>query len=230
MQTVATHAAAGDINVVSFEDYDLGSQANLMPNGFSQIHPQLIQLGLTPIPMITTANINKMHTLFANPDGFIDSVVQECKKNGFPEANIDFEPETGVVTDDGVAYAQFLTHFADEMHKAGLTLSVDIASWGPLWDFGLLANTTVDKFMTMDTYANSQTYFQSHLEKAVDAFGVGRVGVGLLMGMSLNSTIWEQRLASLDAAQVREVDLWDICNSAPTGIEWDYVSRWMHGH
>ena len=85
---------------------------------------------------------------------------------------VDFEPESNVTAADAPRYEAFLDRFAKALHSAGRTLSgtsprceprgchivclaVDIASWGPLWNFTALAQTAVDHFHTMDTYAGN---------------------------------------------------------------------------
>lgn len=47
--------------------------------------------------------------------------------------NVDWEPSARATADDAAAYAQFLTAFADAMHAENMELSVDIATWNPIW-------------------------------------------------------------------------------------------------
>ncbi len=50
---------------------------------------------------------------------------------------------------DGKAYANFLSK---QLHTAGFTVTVDLASWSPFFDFDAVAATAVDSLLTMDTY------------------------------------------------------------------------------
>jgi hypothetical protein len=104
--------------------------------------------------------------------GFLTCYVS-AKLEGFDGWNVDFEPTVRGTTADAVAYAGFLTKFADAMHAAGLRLSVDISLWNPLWcaarawvvgarrdltcgrNMPLLANTSLDRVVTMQTYTGA---------------------------------------------------------------------------
>ena len=73
--------------------------------------------------------------------------------NGISGYNVDWEPTSpNISTADAVAYAGFLDDFANALHDVGLSLSVDVATWTPLWNYTLLAATTVDQIMVMSTY------------------------------------------------------------------------------
>ena len=48
----------------------------------------------------------------------------------FDAYNVDWEPTSNDITEaDAVAYAAFLSEFADRMHSVGKKLSVDVATW-----------------------------------------------------------------------------------------------------
>ncbi len=94
------------------------------------------------LPMITTANIDRLRVLFGAPEGFISAAVNYAKKNAFMRGyNVDFEPCDGSGTctaADASAYAAFLTKFADALHAAGrfvLQVSARMTLCG-VWEYG----------------------------------------------------------------------------------------------
>ena len=63
---------------------------------------------------------------------------------------------------DAVLYVSFLASFSKTLHAAGFTVSVDVASWSPFWDFGAIAaKTDVDTLLTMDTYTTDFNDFKA---------------------------------------------------------------------
>ena len=50
---------------MSYEAYDLGDDATLVNNGFTNVGPELRALGLETYPMITTVNISRIRALAA---------------------------------------------------------------------------------------------------------------------------------------------------------------------
>ena len=47
-------------------------------------------------------------------------------------------------------------------------MAVNVATWTAFWNYDALEETSVDKFMTMDTYTGDSTLFVSRVENAVD--------------------------------------------------------------
>ena len=120
--------------------------------------------------------------VFSNPEPFINSCISEAKKYGYIGWNLDWEPTTDDVTyKDAADYADFIDTFAKELHKHGLLLTVDIATWSPIWNYDLLAKTSADRFITMGTYTSNDASFSSQLDKLVNAFTPEKSGVGLEM-------------------------------------------------
>ncbi len=77
---------------------------------------------------------------------------------GYTGYNIDFEPDDAGNAEDAKNFADFLTKFADALHKKGFKLSVDVgtkiykfpfsnlpATWNDFWDYKLIAASSVDK-------------------------------------------------------------------------------------
>ena len=143
-------------------------------------------IGLESWPLLTSYPhppefIDWMREVFANPDPFITSSIEEAKQFNYNGYNLDWEPTDDVTDEDGVEYAAFVTYFADKLHDYGLKLTVDIATWSPIWNYPLLAQTSADRFISMGTYTSTDSSFTNQLDKLVDTFGPEKSGVGLEM-------------------------------------------------
>lgn len=168
---------------MSFEVYDLDFGAALRDNNFTRVGPRIAALGLRGVPMLTTANIAKLRELWQSPAALADAATAAVVAGGFSGLNVDFEPENGdpPTAADARSFAAFVDMLAKRLHAADprLELTVDIASWSAFWDFGLLAETAVDRLLTMDTYCGNTTLFEQRLVKAVSAIGIAKLGIGL---------------------------------------------------
>jgi hypothetical protein len=51
--------------------------------------------------------------------------------------------------------------FAQQLHANGLKLTVDIATWSPIWDYEALSKTSADGFISMVTLATLCDSFSS---------------------------------------------------------------------
>lgn len=153
--------------------------------------------------------------VFENPQPFIDSCISEAEKYGYIGYNLDWEPTDDVTEADGSAYATFIDTFAKQLHAHDLLLTVDVATWSPIWDYDAMAATAVDKGISMGTYTATDTSFSNQLDLIVDSFGVERAGVGL---ETVNATSGERlpfdevawRFEAINAAAVTEIDLWRL--------------------
>jgi len=196
---------------ISFEDYDLGLNGTLISNNFTSVNYEIQKLGFQAYPMITTANLTKLRQLFETCDTFIFEAIQRANQYQYTGYNIDFEPTDEANEEDAAEYAIFLTKFADALHDNGKFLSVDIASWNTFWNFELLGSTTVDKIITMDTYAENITYFQYGLEKALTYIGIDHLGIGLdCEGTNLSDEELQERFDLITQYNVKEIDIWDM--------------------
>jgi len=208
-------------NYVSIEAYDLDWGANLKDCGYSRVGPRLVNAGIKVMPMITTANNDKLRDLWNDMDGFISQAMDAARKNkawisGF---NIDFEPEYGSepTYQDGVQFANFLDKFAKALHKEGFTLTVDIASWCTLFDDDLLAPTAVDRFITMSTYAVNLEDFKTIVKVKYNQFYGSKLGVGLCTGTGMTAQDIQNRLDYVILFDdIDYVGIWDT----PVPSEW----------
>jgi hypothetical protein len=150
-----------------------------------------------------------------DPQIFIDQCIQQAKIYNYKGYNLDWEPTEGVTIDDSYAYAEFIDTFANALHNEGLILSVDIAQWGSpsIWNYTAIANTTVDKGISMGTYTSNDDSFNKQLTNLITAFGAEKSGVGLMtVNASTNEPMplseVEYRFEQLLTQGVNEVDIW----------------------
>ena len=93
--------------------------------------------------------------------------------------NLDWEPTGNDITvEDGINYAKFIDAFAKNLHTQGQTLSVDVATWSPVWNYTAIGASKVDTIISMGTYTSDDSSYVNQLQLLVDAAGV-RADVGL---------------------------------------------------
>jgi len=207
--------------VVSIEGYDLDWGASITDCGYSRVGPRLVNAGLKVQPMITTANIDKIRQLWNDIPGFIDKAMAVAIQNkdwisGF---NIDFEPETGdpPTENDAWNFANFVDLFARALHKEGMNLTVDIASWCALFDDDLLAPTNVDRFITMSTYDVDLDDFKYIVKVKYNQFYGSKLGVGFDSAAQLSAGDVQARLDYVRLFDdIDYVAIWDT----PVPSEW----------
>lgn len=156
--------------------------------------------------------IDWMRYTFSNPDPFIESCILEAQKFNYTGFNLDWEPTDAVNEGDDAAYAAFIDYFADRLHEKGLKLSVDVATWSPIWNYDLLSRTKADYVISMGTYTSNDASFSKQLKLVVDNFGT-RAGVGLEsvnasteLRIPLNEVQW--RMDEIRNSGAREIDIW----------------------
>jgi spore germination protein YaaH len=212
------------ISKVSFEKYDLGWNSTLIVNNFTSVVEEIKSIGLETYPMITTVNPLKIEQLVKNPQPFIDECVNLAVKYNYTGYDIDFEPKNVTTPTLAKPYAEFLTKFANALKAKGKKLTVDIASWTPFWSFEDLAQTTVDKIHTMDTYATKIETFQMRLEKAVKYFKLEQLSIGLdWTDISFPEDQFKARFDLIKHHSIQEIVLWEM----PPKQEyyWKYVEQ-----
>jgi len=191
----------------------------------SNVSENLIDLKVPDYPMLTSGSITSMRKLFESPSSLITQALTLAKNNNYIGFHIDFEPESGVETSDAKLYADFLDTFAQVLHQANKILSVDIATWSPLWDFSLLAKTHVDKFYNMETYTKNITFFEEQVAKTVHTLGVGQTAIGLDSDISPINLLPEM-LTILTKYEVNAIGLWR--DNQPVPVEWfDFMHQFL---
>ena len=176
------------INAVSFEMYNLGSSANVVNNGFFDANRRLMETlpDVLRAPMVTSASLSDMRTLFGNETAFIAKLVDEVVQRDMHGINVDFEPTEPTTDADGVAYAAFAKRLRQAMSIAGKFASFDIAVWSKIWNYTAIAeaitgpstplNSTAPVWTqtgyagTMNTYTFYDSVFPKELNISLSAF------------------------------------------------------------
>lgn len=205
------------ISAVSFEKYTLGPNSTLIDNNLTLVSDELIQMGVEAWPLLSSFPhppefIDWMRYTFQNPDEFIQRCIDEASKYGYTGYNLDWEPTDEVTSDDATAYAEFIDYFAKRLHSKQLFLSVDVATWSPIWNYTKLSATSADSFISMGTYTSTDTSFQKQLDLIITNFE-GKAGIGLEnvnasteLRIPLDEVKW--RLDEIEKSGAREVDIW----------------------
>ena len=213
LATLAGVAVTG----VSYEAFQLGDNSSFADSGYSKVGAALQAMGLEAWPMVTSADIGKLRELWTNKQKFIDEAVLALKTldANITGYNVDFEPSGGdsPTNDDALEFAAFLTEFADALEPHGVKVAVNVATWTAFWDYDALEETSVDKFMTMDTYTGDSTLFVARVENAVDAFDLEKLGIGIQTENPLSTSPFDDaalqlRFDTLAKHHVQEVDIW----------------------
>jgi hypothetical protein len=225
-------ANSKSLTSVSPEAYDLGSTGNLVWNGFTRIAPQIAALGLEVYPMITSADIDHLRTLFSNDAAFISAAVAECVKMNYTGYHIDFEPcqdaHPTCTEKDAQAYAVFLDRFSKALHAEHKTINVAIATWNVFWNFTALGKTSVDLLITMGTYSYALTEWQQQLDYALKTIPLAQLGVGLCsdcVSTPYTNADLQARFASMAAAKTTNLAIWE---SPIPANWWPFLSEWVN--
>jgi hypothetical protein len=227
---------------VSFECYNLGADSTLVKNNLTQVNDALRAAGIKTFPMVSTYNdtchhecpdtILHIRQLLNAPQKFVASAIAEAEVHGYSGFNIDLEP-TGSVDADGLLYPTFVAYCADEFAKHGLTLTIDIASWGALWNFTALsavAKTRANLIIyDMDGYAGADDTWQRLFNKAVAAFGPAPLGMGLITtnpntGAPFTLADMQMRMDAIQQSGIQSIGIWD----APVPADWlPLLKEWL---
>jgi hypothetical protein len=230
---------------VSFELYTLGTGCEFVRwDNVTHVSDTIRSMGYDAWPMISSwphpsQFINWMREVISGSgsgdgggsacaDKFIASAVEAAVEGHYVGYNLDWEP-TGsddptvapVTEADAQAYAAFIDKFSRELHKHGILLTVDIATWvtapglPSIWNYTAISHSAVDRAISMGTYTSSDSSFTSQLQLLTSSFPLSRLGVGLqTVNASDNSPLSDDALAfrfkAIAAAGAREVDLWDM--------------------
>jgi len=202
--------------------------------------------------MITTANIDRLRTLFANDQSFISTAVAECVKQNYTGFHIDFEPCQDAhptckrilfvsivlffifnfclagTAQDAQAYAGFLDRFAKALHAQNKTINVAIASWNVFWDFKVLGQTSVDTLISMDTYAYNMDSWQKALDFAVQTIPLAKLAVGLCSDCTSTPYTDAQVQARFEAIALTKAPGVAIWESPIPDNWWPWLQEWVN--
>ena len=112
------------------------------------------------------------------------------------------------------------------MHAAGLTVSVDVADWSPLWDLQLIGASSVDLVETMSTYTDDFAAFESSLAAAIANVPLDKLVIGLETvkasnGAPYNASELQERFDLLAASNITKIGLW---RSGIPDLWWSYLN------
>ena len=240
---------------VSYEKYTLGPYCELVKNESLTIISKDDLHGLDDWPMISSyPHPPEFITWFrsviyskACTEKFIASAIEEATKFSYTGYNLDWEPvfseggdghQMPLTEKDALQYAKFIDTFALALHSNGFKLGVDVANWSsgdgapPIWDFDAIANTSVDKVISMSTYTSNDELFAANVDALVDAFGE-RSGVGLMTvnatdeTSALSTAEIQYRFDTIASSSVKEVDIWRM--PIPDNF-WDVIEEAMRSN
>lgn len=226
-----------DFTGVSFEIFNLGNNSALLPNNLTQVASAVNSMGLQSWAMVSSYPyppwfLLAMRQVFADPAPFIAQCVAAAQSHGLTGFNIDWEPTTGAgapdpTPADTAAYAQFLDTLARGLHAHGIAVSVDVATWSPIWNLTAIAATAVDYVMTMNTYTSDWTTFQKELALSVAQIPLSKLVVGLEPSDGLSAQEVAQRFTALTAAGVHQIALW---RTPIPDVWWPYLNAFAAQH
>ena len=101
--------------------------------------------------------------------------------------------------------------------QAGMTLSVDMATWSDLWNMTLLGESTVTSVMTMQTYAGTYDEFVERVDAALEVIPSRQLAVGLCTECGKQKMTGDdvmQRLDYLDKVDVKVRRMDPLCFGA----------------
>ena len=216
---LAQLASPGVFTAAAFEAYDLLADGTVgISHQRSRVSGAIRALGLRSEAMVVAWETNATRAALADAPRFIaslDAVVLAREGANLTGINLDFEPDGNSHPDgpeptpaDGVAFAAFLNHVADFLHSRGLTLSVDIATWSPFWNWALLAETRVDWLMDMESYQASWPAFEKAVTQAHKLLPADKYVAGMETH-AFNASELEQRFALFKNLTIRKVAIWD---------------------
>ena len=144
--------------------------------------------------------------------------------------NLDWEPTGSDVTvEDGINYAKFIDAFAKNLHLQGQTLSVDVATWSPIWNYTAISNTRVDQVISMGTYTSDDASYVNQLQLLVNAAGV-RADVGLETVNATDGTAipYDEVLFRFDKLQDAGVNFVALWRSPVPATFWEAIRSWVY--
>lgn len=206
LQAIRSHGRNA-VTHISFERFDLGPNSTLIDNGFTNIVSDVLNASLVPIAMVTTVDLDRMRQLFANPDPFIDALLNATLRLGSHGVDFDFEPNANADEHDAAAYALFLSRISARFNAHRLSVGADAATWNAIWDFSLLGMSTANIIATMNTYVADYADFAAALNFSSTFLDKRQMVTGLLR--PIPDAALEQMAVLMEKSEICRVALWD---------------------
>jgi len=220
---------------VAFERFNLGPNATLIDNSdlfdlnrFLQTHAhgrlirhRIAMISSYPYP---PQFLTWMRQLFAQPDSFITTLVDQLVRHNIDGVNIDFEPTVQALPQDAIAYSVFLTKLQNALAEHGKIVTVAVARWSTLWNFTLLAQHLAPSsasrnipgyVFTMNTYTYRDSVFKEELMYSLGAFDAVRPSGVLAIGLetwptSFTAAELKYHFDQLASNSVCRIGIWDM--------------------
>eukprot|EP00042_Codosiga_hollandica_P020244 m.64952 g.64952 ORF g.64952 m.64952 type:complete len:271 (-) comp49761_c0_seq1:114-926(-) len=204
------------IDTVAFETYNLGPNSTLVFNdNLTDVNPALQALGVRRFAMLSSYPyppqfLDWMMELFANPQPFTDACVEAALARNLTGFDVDFEPTVDATYEQAVAYGEWLTEFSLALQqRANALVTVDAATWNPLWNFTILSNTQVSKIHTMSTYTSNFNVFEEEFLDAVNHIAWDKLNIGL---ETTTTDVYNltRRFTVLENYYIPDIAIWDM--------------------
>lgn len=204
----------------AFESFNLGPNSTLVYNNLTDVASTIRSYGLDTYAMVSSYPyppqfLSYMRQVFANPGPFIADCLAAAATKQLSGFNIDWEPQSGETPTpaDASAYADFLRTFSAQLHAAGLIVSVDVATWSPIWNITAIANSGVDFIATMSTYTDNWATWQQELAYFTANVPKHQLVIGLETvhdsdGLPYSTAELQERFAALKDAGISQVAIW----------------------
>jgi len=188
-------------------------------------------LGFSLLPLVyedrtlTGGLLAVLRRLFANPTTFFTSAIKYVKEYNLDGFNVDFETTEVLTMQDHLELNMFLDAFAAIMQSMDKILTMDINNDFPLFNHTMLSQTSLNKFILMDTYFPGLPIFVQDVGFYLQHYPPARIGMGFL-SCGYNTTELMLRLELAIQLGIAEVDIW----AAPLPKDWPpYFQDFLEG-
>ena len=124
---------------------------------------------------VAEPSIHSRAALNAVPD-----LVRFAREGGADGILCDYEPADNYTDAHAQAYADFLAALASQAHAQHLEVGFDVAGWGILDNWGVLAPVPVDFYTSMTpTYNSKVAADRAFTTELIKAVGVNRTAIGI---------------------------------------------------
>jgi hypothetical protein len=153
----------------------------------------------------------------ANPNATIAAAVSLALQHNWSGYNIDDESHTAPrgTPAEFRAWVQFINAFSNGLHQHGLQLTADVQSVTLPWKYQpsdeltqLLTDSTIDRWINMDTYYFSTGRFMDALDYYSNvAMPAAKCGVGMLNRKDISDDGYVARFHAIQNSGVLELDM-----------------------
>jgi hypothetical protein len=212
------------ISAVCFERFNLGPNGSLVINSnLTNVAPILRKHNFTTVAMVSSWPyphdfLDWMRSVFADPEMFSIRLAAALVNEGIDGVNIDWEPTVDATAQDAADYAKFLASLRGILALFGKFVSVDVATWNPVWNFTQLSDAMTPSkasaaqgyVVSMNTYARPDWLFLEELTNVTRVVAADALVVGIETWPQLTSVNVSLRCKSMKEHGVTRVGVWDM--------------------